>query len=308
MKYYACETPVALFIFNRPDLTDIVFSEIRKVRPTKLLIIADGPRIGNSEDEENCKKTKKITNSIDWPCHVEKNFSDVNMGCKSRISTGIDWVFDQVESAIFLEDDCLPSPDFFKFCERMLSSYYKNPRVMMIGGANYMLGNLKIEHSYYFSRYFSIWGWATWRRAWKSYDIKMSNWTHLKKTNQINLYYKNSLMKQHLVKMFDMAYSNQINTWDIQWFYSCLFTNGVAIYPANNLVSNIGVEGTHTNGVEKNHLQKIEKVDWDNFKDPIFVNQNHIVDENIYNSIIKTSFIKRLGYKIRNILKKVKEK
>lgn len=177
-------TPVAFFIFNRPVLTEIVFEAIAKAKPKKLLVVADGPRF--AEEEEKCQKARAaVIDKINWECEVLTNFSDRNQGCKYRVSSGLDWVFSEVEEAIILEDDCLPAPSFFRFCETLLARYRDDERVMTISGDNFQLGNSRTEYSYYFSKYTHIWGWASWRRAWQHYDVDMKSWTDDKKLDII---------------------------------------------------------------------------------------------------------------------------
>jgi hypothetical protein len=158
----------------------------------------------------------------------------------------LNWVFSQVEEAIILEDDCLPHPSFFRFSEEMLARYRDDERVMMVGGTNYLRDKPDIEQSYFFSRYFAIWGWATWRRAWNKYDITLKEWERIRGEGQVNFLYPQKFMRKHLTTLFDLAYQGRVNTWDIQWFYSCLFNNGLSVVPKKNLISNIGTVGTHS--------------------------------------------------------------
>jgi len=238
--------PIVFLVFNRPETTAQVFAAIREARPARLLLIADGARPDRSGEAELCEQVRRIIDHVDWPCFVEQNYSEQNMGCRERIVTGLDWAFSLVEEAIILEDDCLPHPDFFRFCSMMLERYRDDHRVMMVGGTNYLLDSLKLSDSYLFSRYFAIWGWATWRRAWKLYDRSMSNWPRLRREKQLDSFYHQRFMVRHLTTLFDMVASGRLNTWDVQWFYSCLFNNALSIVPGVNLISNIGVSGTHT--------------------------------------------------------------
>ena len=167
MAHYNLRTPVALLIFNRPDTTERVFNAVAKARPSKLLVVADGPRDSRPGEAARCEQTRAIIKRVDWDCEVITNFADRNMGCKLRVSSGIDWIFEQVEEAIILEDDCLPDPSFFRFCDEMLERYRDNERVGMVSGGNLQFGRHRGTGSYYFSKYTHIWGWASWRRAWK---------------------------------------------------------------------------------------------------------------------------------------------
>ena len=106
--------PVALIIFNRPDLTKIVFDAIAKIKPNKLLVIADGPR--SIEEHQKTEAARAVLSQITWDCELITNFSQINLGCRKRVSSGLDWVFSLVDKAIILEDDCLPNASFFYFC------------------------------------------------------------------------------------------------------------------------------------------------------------------------------------------------
>jgi len=242
------KTPVAFLIFNRPDTTQHVFEAIRQAKPPKLLVVADGPRGDRPEEAEKCAAARKIIETVDWDCEVLKNYSETNLGCKNRVSSGLDWVFEQVEAAIILEDDCLPDPSFFPFCEELLERYRDDKRIMHISGDNFQFGRKRTEYSYYFSIYNHCWGWATWRRAWQCYDVDMQYWQKIKKERQLSSILHSYLAVQYWHKKFDQTYNNHIDTWDYCWTLSCWQQNALSILPEVNLVSNIGfdVESTHT--------------------------------------------------------------
>ena len=162
MSTYICKSPVAFLVFNRPETTRRVFAEIAKARPRKLLLVADGPRRQLPDEHARCREVRQIVSGVDWDCEILTNYSEDNLGCVVRVSTGIDWVFTQVEDAIILEDDCLPHPTFFRFCDEMLEMYRVDDRIMTISGDNFQFGRRRWNYSYYFSRYPHIWGWATW--------------------------------------------------------------------------------------------------------------------------------------------------
>lgn len=239
-------TPVAFFIFNRPDLTLRVFERIRDAKPQKLFIIADGARF--PEEENKCKEARNIVQKIDWDCEVLTAFSDVNLGCKLRLSSGLDWVFSKVGEAIILEDDCLPDPTFFKFCSELLEYYRNDERVMMISGDNFCLGNQRTHYSYYFSRYINIWGWATWKRAWQCYDVEMKLWNEIKDENWLQDIFLDHRTVEYWSDNFQKTYDGEIDTWDYQWVLACWINSGYSIVPNYNLVSNIGFgnDSSHT--------------------------------------------------------------
>jgi hypothetical protein len=241
-------TPVAFIIFNRPDKTERVFAEIARARPPKLLVVADGPRPDRPGEHEACLAARSVIGRIDWPCEVLTNFAESNLGCKRRVSSGIDWVFDQVEEAIILEDDCLPHPSFFRFCEELLERYRDDERIMTINGHSFLPEGKKLPYSYYFSAYVHIWGWASWRRAWQYYDVEMKVWPLLRGARWLWDLVRHKTVAEYWQKAFDDVADGRIDTWDYQWMFNCWAQNGLAIAPAVNLVSNIGFGGasTHT--------------------------------------------------------------
>ena len=243
-------TPVLFLIFNRPDTTQQVFDEIRKAQPAQLFVAADGPRKDRPTDYEQCKKTREIIHQVDWDCKVFTRFQDENLGCKIGVSSAIDWFFSNVEEGIILEDDCVPDQSFFPFCQELLEKYRDDERIMMISGDNFQFGKRRTNCSYYFSKYFHIWGWATWRRAWKHYDIDMKSWPEIKDGGWLKDILRDKNAEKFWEKIFENMYRGKINTWDYQWVFSCWIQNGLAILPNDNLVTNIGFDGdaTHTKG------------------------------------------------------------
>lgn len=243
-------TPVAFLMFNRPDTTERVFHEIARAKPRRLLVVADGPRPDRAGEAEMCASARAIIERVDWDCEVLKNYSEVNLGCKKRVSRGLDWVFNTVEEAIVLEDDCLPSPSFFPFCEELLERYRLDSRVMQICGSNFLKGWKRNEYSYYFSNYGPIWGWASWRRAWKFYDVEMKLWPEVKKKNILEDFCVHKAEIDARQSIYDKVFAGEIDTWDYQWGFAKLVNSGLSITPAANLISNIGfgAGATHTTG------------------------------------------------------------
>lgn len=181
--------PIIFMIFNRPDTTKQAFETIRAAKPKKLLVVADGPRPGKPGEADKCAATRAIIEEVDWDCEVHRNFSDMNLGCRQRVASGITWAFSLVDKAIILEDDCLPSQSFFRYCAELLDRYEHDDRVMMVSGNNHLFGHTDVAESYYFSRYPHCWGWATWRRAWMKYDLNMSQWPELRDRKLFDQYF-----------------------------------------------------------------------------------------------------------------------
>jgi hypothetical protein len=241
-------TPIAYIIFNRPRHTRETFVAIRAQRPKKLFIIADGPRSGHPADADRCREVREIVEVIDWPCDVSRNYANENQGCKHRVISGLDWVFSQTENAIILEDDCLPHPDFYGYCEELLELYKDNDRVMVITGCNFQNKNWRGDAAYYFSKYNHVWGWATWRRAWKQNDLALAFWPLWKESASWARHMPDKVERRYWENIFDQMYRNEIDTWDYSWTASVWYHGGLTATPNVNLVTNIGFgqDGTHT--------------------------------------------------------------
>ena len=248
MVAFQLSTPVAFIIFNRPEVTARVFAAIRQAKPARLLVIADGPRADRAADDEKCRAARAVIERVDWDCEVLTNYAEQNMGCKRRVSSGLDWVFETVEEAIILEDDCLPHPTFFRFCEALLEKYRDDARIMTVSGSNFQFGRRRTEASYYFSRYPQAWGWATWRRAWRKYDREMRLWPMVRDTGRLRDILENKRGIAYWTRIFEMTYNGNVDTWDYQWILTCWLQSGLAVIPNINLVSNLGFGpgATHT--------------------------------------------------------------
>ncbi len=241
-------SPVAFFIFNRPETTARVFAEIAKAKPLKLLVVADGPRLDHPKDTDKCAATRTIIEHVDWPCEVLTNYAETNLGCRRRVSSGLDWVFQTVEKAIILEDDCLPHPMFFPFCEELLNRYRNETRVMHISGDNFLGHHRGSDASYYFSHYPHVWGWASWRRAWQHYDVNIQQWIASPNKALFLKAFDDSQEQNFWKYRWNRVCTGKIDTWDYQWVFACIAHGGLSIVPKVNLVTNIGfgLDSTHT--------------------------------------------------------------
>ena len=245
------QTPVALIIFNRPGKTQRVFEQIRLQRPQELFIIADGPRIQNTADIALVAESREIVNKVDWPCQVTTIYSEENLGCRKRIVTGLSQVFDQVAKAIVLEDDCLPHPDFFPFATELLDRFMSEPRVFSIGGHIWEFPDRHGGDSYFFSKYFSSWGWATWADRWSLVDPDMSHWPSIRETPLLRNISETPLELVYWLKTLDMTYGGTpelLQAWDYAVQLTMWEHNKLAIRPRVNLIQNIGLDAqaTHT--------------------------------------------------------------
>jgi hypothetical protein len=235
-------SPVLFIVFNRPESTQKTFEIIRKAAPSKLYVAADGPRKDVSGDYEKCRRVRQIIeNGIDWDCEVFFLFRETNLGCGAAPRNAISWFFSHEEMGIILEDDCVPCDSFFRFCTEMLTLYKDRTDIFHINGSNFQYGKKRGDYSYYFSSLVHVWGWATWRRAWKLYDLEMNDYDYVKSTH---------LLKKIIPwNQIEEVFTEVVNAWDLQWFFTCLKHNALTIIPNVNLIRNIGFErsdATHT--------------------------------------------------------------
>lgn len=242
-------TPVLFIIFNRPDTTMQVFEAIRKAKPTKLFIAADGYRPNKEGEKERCAEVRSVADMVDWPCEVSTLFRDQNLGCQKGPWTAMNWFFDHVEEGIILEDDCLPSESFFGYCTELLERYRDDERIMSIAGDGHVGDRRYGDASYHFSPLALTWGWATWRRAWKLYDLSIETYPSFKANNRIADIFPQSTYQKMWMQKFEDLYNGKITTaWDYQWAYALMCNHGLAIIPNTNMITNIGFgeDATHT--------------------------------------------------------------
>ncbi|WP_304131415.1 hypothetical protein [Ignavibacterium album] len=245
-------TPILFIIFNRPDTTQIVFDQIKKHKPKKLYISADGPREDKEGEKEKCRLTREVVDQIDWECEVKKLFNDENLGCKMAVSKAISWFFEFEEQGIILEDDVVPNKTFFNFCSELLEYYKNDSNIMHISGNNFFSNRIDIPFSYYFSIYPHIWGWATWRRAWKLFDPQITDFPYYKTKGFINEILINRKEIKYWLNKFEQVFNNHVDTWDYQWLYTIWKNKGLCITPVKNLAMNIGFRDDATHTVNKN--------------------------------------------------------
>lgn len=305
-------TPILFLIFNRPEITQSVFEEIKKQKPKYLYVAADGARHNVVKDLEKCKATRALVlDGIDWDCEVKTLFRDKNLGCGSAVSEAITWFFDNVEQGIILEDDCLPHPSFFGFCETLLEHYKYNELVYGITGDNFQNGKVRGNYSYYFSHYFHIWGWASWRRAWDKYDFNLKQLEAFKEKKLIKKIDKRTVFKNYWISIFEKTANKEIDTWDYQWQFVIWNESGLIATPVVNLISNIGFgkEATHTIG--SSPLSKMETTEMGTIIHPQNIRVNKKADRYVSDTVFKIkrnspqNLFKKINENVRNKIKTV---
>jgi hypothetical protein len=302
---YKCTTPIVIIIFNRLLETQRLIEAISKVQPTKLYIISDGPRENFPLDKGKVESCRQLIDSISWNCELVKLYSDINLGCMKRVVTGLNSVFQCENSAIILEDDCIPSVDFFKFCEWGLFNFQKNENIGLISGSNLIADKFDLTYMNGFSKYINIWGWATWKSTWEKYDNLL---TIMDVQNNIGKFSKLKLVEKIFWKeLFKLSiYSSKI--WDFRLQYTFFMYDLYSVYPKKSLVENIGfgVDATHTSiNKPKYVLNNLPENTFNLFEE--IPDYSFAVDSKRENLYIKTiwnySLLTTIRLKIMNVIR-----
>jgi hypothetical protein len=243
-----CKTPVTFFVYNRPEKTNRSFEVIRRARPTRLFIVADGPK--DEIDRLGVEQTRDVVKNIDWDCEVTRIYSKKNMGCALRVSSGITEVFSIVDRTIILEDDIVASEGFFLFQEQMLERYKNDERVMMVTGWNSFVEYPIEDYDGFFSKSSAIWGWGTWRRAWSHYrfdPLENGEVDAIMIRQRLASYMDDPFWVQYHLQCMDARIWSKLNTWDYQWALAVYTQHGVCITPVHCQCLNIGFDSQATN-------------------------------------------------------------
>jgi hypothetical protein len=243
--------PVAVFLYNRPEYMPRLAEAILRAKPKHLYLVFDAPDPSKPGDIEKCAKVRSQWAEFSrsqWFATIVENYAGRHMGCRDRVSSGLDWVFEREPAAIILEDDLLPNASFFDFCSAALERFRNEDHVMGVTGCNF--GWPCAPDSTYCTTYSHVWGWATWARAWRFYDVRAKAWAALHGPALLDSLMRASRreMRARWARRLESVASGSIDTWDYQWQLAIWLRGGVVVGPSSNLVSNIGTgpQATHT--------------------------------------------------------------
>lgn len=298
------ETPIVVVFFNRPESIRRLYSRLVEVQPATLYLICDGARTNKPDEWKLVDDSRLVFDNVPWKCKVHKNYSDVNLGCRQRIISGLDWVFKQEERAIILEDDCIPITDFFPFAEEMLEAYKNDTRILSVGGTNLCPSLSWPEYSITFSRYPMIWGWATWSRAWKlmDRDMKLLSWSKQKHILRYELGSKRAEW------YWNYLFGKVQTSWGYRWAFTSFLNHGLHLLPKKNLISNIGMDSANATHTRRNpyDLPQVVPEFPKPYSLPDFVAENGMFDAWIENHIFSRSLFPRLDWIIKGCRQKIK--
>jgi len=299
--------PLVVIIFNRPDKTKILYESLRYYKPSKLLIISDGPRSQFINEKEKVIQSRQIFEKIDWKCEVLFNISETNLGCRERIISGLNWVFDKVDKAIILEDDCIPTDEFFIYMETLLEKYQNNKKISSVCGTNFLADTYDVKDSYLYSKYCNVWGWGTWKDRWFKIDAKLKNLDKIKENRFLKKYLGSFRAYFYWHWLLDRVKNKKLNSWAYIWNFTNFTNENLSIIPSSNLISNIGI-GKNSSNTRSLPYKYIEAKKIKNrFSLPLKYPQNVTVDLKhdlkVEDTIFSKSIYNRFLWIIRKLIK-----
>jgi len=237
------ETPPILFvIYKRPQLQQQVMSAIAEARPPRLYVAADGPR--DAGQKAAVAEARQLIEQFRPGCEVVTHFSEENLGCARRMKSAIDWFFEHESAGIILEDDCLPHPDFFPFCNDLLQRYARDARVASISGNNFVEAQIPaLRTAYGFTSIFHCWGWATWRRAWRHFDWNCTIASETLRRLNLNRLLGSPNAETCWIAKWREVEEGKLDSWAIRFLKVCFERRWFCIAPVKNMVRNIGTGG-----------------------------------------------------------------
>ncbi|MDR2970402.1 MAG: hypothetical protein LBU83_00525 [Bacteroidales bacterium] len=245
------KTPILLILYNRVEETHNLFQIIRKIKPEKLYVAADGANRNIQIDYQMCLKARSVI-MPEWKCETKYMFHDEHIGKSKNAYKAISWMFEHEKEGIILFDDTMPNLDFFHYCEQLLEKYRDVPEIMHIG-ANYLeRGKKYLKNSYHYSAYAFIWGFATWRRTWQEFNLE------IKKEPEevykiIDKYVHNPIEKIFCHRIYNVLRKYNLDYWEYQYNFHIWKKDGLCIAPNVNLVTNVGFKK------RKRHIRKLMK-------------------------------------------------
>ncbi len=289
-------SPVLFLIFNRPETTQQVFSAIKKAKPPRLYVAADGPRSDYPNEAESCEIARSIATKVDWDCEVKTLFRETNLGCGLAVTSAIDWFFEQESEGIILEDDTKPSEQFFKFVNFGLRKYRDDKNIGSICGYNPLTPKPNTNDRIIISNYPSLWGWGTWKNVWEKYSLQ-PDFHYLHKVTTIYRHIKHLRYTMYIMSILGGVENGEIDTWCAQFGFMFSEYKFKVVYPPINLIKNIGFgdQGTHTKGWDNTNKISNIRLDFMNLKesyDKSFdISRFNLERPNIYNRLIRKSKI-----------------
>lgn len=310
------QSPILFLPYVRVEYARKVFDVIKRARPKTLYFFSDKARDEFPDEIARNNEIRSWIKEIDWDCDLHTYFKEKKIGLYSTIREAMQWVFDNEEYAIVLEEDCLPSLAFFDFCDQLLPKYKDDKRISIISGDNLCADYNPLGCDFIFTRNMNMYGWASWRDRWNA--IKWDEFVDIDKLRDegvFDSFYPTEKERRihYGVYKANEKFINETKCWDFMFCLANMCNNRMAIIPTENLVSNIGVYGAHYNGGET-IWQKLKLSTSDSY--PIKKYPPHIIPNFMYDQYVMEKIYKEeqevpnqsFTFKVINFLRRVKWK
>jgi GR25 family glycosyltransferase involved in LPS biosynthesis len=219
---------VVLFTFIKTESIDSILSIIVKYMPEKLYLVMDQPR--NSEDESHQELLKKKIENVANQLTINYLIPEKHIGISGIFDFALDNIFQEEERIIILEDDTVPSFNFFQFCNQQLEIYQNNNDVTSVLGTNMMKSNSD-KNEYFIATFgFPFWGWATWKSKWLA-QPRTDDFFEMVNSNNNKL--------NEMVQTFVQTKGMNIS-WDVRWCLYQYLNNFKVVIPSQNMITNTG--------------------------------------------------------------------
>lgn len=236
--------PVLIIGYQRPENIKRIIETCILAGIEKIYLSVDYPKSDDYDSLEKYRSVLNIRNSFGRATLTfEINTYTSNLGCSAHVLSACDWVFSNEDYVIILEDDCLPSLDFFKFCSFYFSIESQFGNLVLASGSQFAPNTCGLDDAI-FSKYALIWGWATTRKNWRRIrpaitDSQIYGW-ELLDWNEESVYWKEGSRR---------ARAGFVDAWDTPLVNFIVQSGFFTLAPRNNLVSNVGDDyvATHTN-------------------------------------------------------------
>lgn len=300
------QTPVLFETFARPDYARQAFDAIKKVKPKVLYFYSNKARADRPDEVKRNEEVRSLIKEIDWECDLHTFFREEYVDVFTSLWGSLDWFFNNVDEGIVLEEDCVASPAFFDYCEKLLVRYRDETSVRLISGDNFTPEFNPGEYDYFFSHMTHIYGWASWKNRWKNLDRTMAQWNSVKRY-PLQQYYPHYLERAYYLFFLNRVYnieSNALRSWDNVTIYNMIKNGEVSIIPRYNLVVDIGALGANST-VSNNHVIKSVEYEENTYPTSLYPSDLTPIDDYDYPHFKKHKLMGLIRYEMKKFVSKI---
>ena len=230
---------VVVFAYNRPSHLKKMMTSLfqcKGVSRFPIVAFVDGAK--SHDDKVQILECLRILESYSVNIHVREH----NIGLKSNIIDGLNYVSHDFDAFIVLADDIILHPDFLIYHKFFLQKLVLNEKVFSISGFSPQLDS--VTSDYYYNKRFSSWGWSTWSKSWQAI-----NWNpRYSRRRLVHRLEFSSNLGSDVDRMLRLSLLGKISSWAIIVTYHAFLNDLYSVSPRRSLVKNIGLgdNATHT--------------------------------------------------------------